>query len=194
MARKIVIIQVHPDPGGWHLCRGLADAYASGAEAAGHAVRRIEIASLNFPILRTQEDFESGHIPPGLDAAAADIAWADHLVIVFPLWLGTQPALLKAFLEQVARPGVAFEYVKDGFPRQLWKGKSARVVITMGMPALVYRWWFGAHGLRALERNILKFAGIKPVRESLFGGVGQASDIKRQEWLDTMRRYGGSGD
>ena len=39
----------------------------------------------------------------------------------------------------------------------------------MGMPVLAYRWWFGAHSLKSLERNILKFAGIRPVKESLFG-------------------------
>lgn len=116
------------------------------------------------------------------------------MVIVFPLWLGGMPALLKGFLEQVARPGHAFEYVNDGFPRQLWKGKSARVVITMGMPAFVYRWWFGAPGLRTLERNILKFAGIRPVRENLFGGVGKVLKAKADKWLATMRACGARGD
>ena len=33
--------------------------------------------------------------------------WAQHLVLMFPLWLGDMPALMKAFLEQVARPGLA---------------------------------------------------------------------------------------
>ena len=31
-----------------------------------------------------------------------------YLVLFFPLWLGDMPALLKGFLEQVARPGFAF--------------------------------------------------------------------------------------
>jgi len=76
----------------------------------------------------------------------------------------------------------------------LWKGKSARIIMTIGMPAFIYRWWFWAHGLRALERNIFRFVGVKPVRESLFGGVEQASDAKRQAWLDDMRRRGAAGD
>jgi putative NADPH-quinone reductase len=33
---------------------------------------------------------------------------------VFPSWLGTVPALAKAFLEQVMRTGVAFAYEKYG--------------------------------------------------------------------------------
>ena len=49
------------------------------------------------------------------------------------------PALLKAFLEQVMRPGVALENRKHGFPRGLLARRSARLVVTMGMPALIYR-------------------------------------------------------
>jgi putative NADPH-quinone reductase len=56
----IVIIQGHPDPAGGHLCHALADAYAQGAEQAGHTVIRIEVANLPFPWLRTAKDFEAG--------------------------------------------------------------------------------------------------------------------------------------
>jgi putative NADPH-quinone reductase len=72
-------------------------------------------------------------------------------------------ALLTAFIEQVMRPGIAFEYRKHGFPRAL------RLVITMGMPALIYRRYFRAHWVRGLERSVLKFAGMKPFRETLLG-------------------------
>ena len=88
------------------------------------------------------------------------------------------------------RPGVALEYRKHGFPRGLLAGRSARLVVTMGMPALIYRWYFQAHGVRGLERSVLRFAGVKPVRETLLGMVDAASDAKRQIWLNWMRDYG----
>lgn len=113
-----------------------------------------------------------------------------HLVIVYPLWLGTMPAILKAFLEQVARPGFAFAIDKRGRMTKGLKGKSARVVITMGMPVFVYRWYFGAHSLKSLERNILGLAGIRPVRESLYGMVEGVSEARRKSWLEAMRRAG----
>jgi putative NADPH-quinone reductase len=69
------------------------------------------------------------------------------------------------------------------------KGRTARIVVTMGMPALMYRWYFGAHSLKSLERSILGFCGIGPVRESLFGLVA-AGHAKHGKWLDTMRRLG----
>jgi putative NADPH-quinone reductase len=60
----------------------------------------------------------------------------------------------------------------------------------MSMPALIYRWYFGAHGVRGLERSILRFAGMAPVRETLLEMVDAARDAKRQGWLDRMRDYG----
>ncbi len=137
------------------------------------------MARLDFPILRTQEDFEHGHVPETLVEARDAIVSAQHLVIVFPLWHGTMPALLKAFLEQVMPPGVALEYRTHGFPRGLLAGRSVRLVVTMGMPALIYRWYFRAHGVRGLERSVLGFAGMAPVRETLLGMVDAASDAKR---------------
>ena len=70
------------------------------------------------------------------------------------------------------------------------KGKTARIIVTMGMPALVYRWYFGAHSLKSLERNILGFSGIGPIKESLFGMVEGVGDAKRQKWLTKMRSLG----
>lgn len=57
MPRRIAIIQGHPDTAGHHLLHAMADAYADAAVAAGHEVRRIDVAKLDFPLLRTQEDF-----------------------------------------------------------------------------------------------------------------------------------------
>ena len=61
----------------------------------------------------------------------------------------------------------------------------------MGMPGIVYRLWFMNHGLSVMRRGILNFVGIKPVRESLYGMVGQASDGRRRKWLAQVRQLGG---
>lgn len=193
ISRRIALLQGHPDPARGHYCHALADAYAEGAAAGGHELRRIEIAELDFPLLRSQALWTDETPPPGLADAQAAIGWADHLVIVFPLWLGTMPALLKGFLEQVMRPGFAF--VADGgrFPRKALAGKTARVVVTMGMPALWYRWFFRARGVRGLEQGILGFCGVKPVRESFIGLVEKTDSRSRGRWLEEMIRLGRRG-
>lgn len=51
----------------------------------------------------------------------------------------------------------------------------------------------GAHSLKSLEKNILRFAGIKPIKESLFGLVEGPSDARRARWLQEMESLGRRG-
>ena len=74
--------------------------------------------------------------------------------------------------------------------RKLLTGRSARLVVTMGMPALVYRFYFRAQSLKALERNILGFVGIAPVHETLIGMVANMKPRTAQRWLDKLRALG----
>ncbi|MGZ5132280.1 MAG: NAD(P)H-dependent oxidoreductase, partial [Caldimonas sp.] len=193
-ARRILIVQGHPDPAGGHFCHALAARYREGAAKAGHELRDVAVAQLDIPLLRRRREWASGPLPAGLGAAQQAIGWADHLAFFFPLWLGDMPALLKGFLEQVARPGFALGTTAEGgMGRKMLAGRSARVVVTMGMPALVYRWYFLAHSVRSLERNVLGFVGIAPVRRSLIGMVESADAAQHGKWLAAMQRLGERG-
>jgi putative NADPH-quinone reductase len=190
MPRAVCIIQGHPHGAGKHLCHSIADAYADGAKAARAEVRRIDLGSMVIPMLRDPADFLSA--PPDAIAAAQDaIRESRHIVVVYPLWLGTMPAVVKAFFEQVCRKGFAIEAnEKGGWPRQMLKGRSARVIVTMGMPAAAYKLIFGAHGVRGFESGILGMAGIKPIRETLVGAVDALNRNRTEALLARMRRLG----
>jgi putative NADPH-quinone reductase len=186
----IVIIDGHPDPSKERFCHALAAAYADGASAAGHQVRTLTIAELEVPFLRSQQEWMHGLLPAQLKVSQDALRWAEHLVIIYPLWLGDIPAYLKAFLEQVARPGFAFAAKGHALAPAQLKGKSARIVVTMGMPAFVYRWFFFKHSLTSLKRNILEFVGIRPVRETIIGAIETAD---RNKWLAEVRALGAAG-
>jgi putative NADPH-quinone reductase len=180
---RVVVIAGHPDPAP-HFGHALADAYEKAAREAGHEVKRIDVARLEVPFLRSQDEWRAIAPPPALREAQAAIAWAEHLVIVFPLWLGDMPALLKAFFEQVLRPGFA---IGDKF-RRLLKGRSARLVVTMGMPGFFYRLYYRGHSVKSLKRNVLEFCGISPVRTSLIGLV--EAPRSRDKWLAKVSALG----
>ncbi|MDC8446284.1 MAG: NAD(P)H-dependent oxidoreductase [Nitrosomonas sp.] len=194
MARRIAIIQGHPDTTARHFCHALAEAYLKGAQSSGFEARLIDVAVMDFTLLRSKADFESGTPAPSIIQAQNAIRCADHLAVFFPLWLGGMPALLKAFFEQTLRPGFAFEYGEAGqVIRKHLTEKSARVIVTMGMPAWVYRWFYCAHGVKALERNILAFCGINPVRTSLIGSIENLTEAQRLKWLSVAQQYGAKG-
>jgi putative NADPH-quinone reductase len=190
MDRTVCILQGHPHGGERHLCHAIADAYADGAKAGGARVRRVDLGEMDIPLFRNPAEFGK---PPADQIVAAQkaIKNSDHLVVIYPLWLGTMPAVVKAFFEQLCRNNFALEAdAKGGWPRQQLKGKSARVIVTMGMPAAAYQLMFGAHGVRGFESSILGMSGIKPIRETLIGGVGTLSRNKAEALLARMRRLG----
>lgn len=189
---RLAVIDGHPDPDPGRFVHALARSYADGAISAGHELRTITVAELDFPILRDRRSWDEEPPPPAIAHAQETISWADHLFIVYPLWLGDMPAMLKAFFEQVMRPGFAFDPAQGRFPRKKLKGRTACVAVTMGMPALFYRAYYGAHSVRSLERNILRFVGIRPTDRMLIGNVETDAE-SRNCWLQEAHDLGAAG-
>ena len=190
--KSIVIIDGHPDESPQRYVHALSAAYADGARGGGHSVITIDVAKLGFPFLRNADDFEKGAPPDAIRAAQDAIRAADHVVILYPLWLGSMPGLLKAFFEQLLRPRFTFHTATRGLPKKRLAGKSAHIIVTMGMPGLFYRWYYRAHSLKSLERNILNFVGIKPVRATVIGMVGDKNAPRRKAWLKKVAAFGRS--
>lgn len=184
---RIALIQGHPDPAGGHFCHALADAYERSAREAGHEVKIVDVARLGLPLVRNAAEWQNGAAPAEVQET---LAWARHWVIVYPLWLGDMPAVLKAFFEQALRPGFAIGEAAAGrMPKKLLKGRSARVIVTMGMPAFFYKLYYRAHSLKSLKRNILEFCGVAPVRSTLIGTVEGAASA-REDWLQKVSVLG----
>ncbi len=193
--KGIAIIQGHPDDRGGHFAHALAEAYAAGALESGHEVRTINVAKLEFPLIRRRADLERAAPPDAIRAAQAALLGADHIVLVHPIWNGGVPALLRGFLEQTFRPAFMFPQARPGErlgfvsalrQRRALAGKSGRIIATMQMPAFVYRWYFHPHP----ERNTFRLAGIRPVTESLIGLVESPNQENRTRWLDKIHELG----
>ena len=76
---------------------------------------------------------------------------------------------------------------------KIFKGKSARIIMTIGIPGWFYRWYYGAHALKLLKRNILHFCGVAPVRASIHGMIEGVSNDKRKEWPREIEALGHAG-
>jgi len=186
---KIAVIVGHPQRDSY--CEALGGAYARRAQEGGHDARLFVLGKMNFdPILR-----EGYRRPQPLEAdlsIARDAFLAcDHVVFVFPLWCGDMPAIMKGFIERLIQPDLlAINESGPGADWKVFKGKSARVIMTMGMPGWFYRFYYGAHALKLLRRNILHMTGIRPVRSTIYGMIASVSDDTRKEWLREVEALG----
>ena len=187
--RKIMIVVGHPQTNTF--CEALGNAYKEAAAAAGHQAQLFPLATLTFdPILRNGYRMVQP-LEPDLQKAYEALAACDHLVLIFPLWCGDMPALLKGFIERILQPDlIARADTENAMNWSIFSNKTARIVMTMGMPVSIYRWWYRGHALKLLTRNILNFIGIKPVTHTLFGMLGTSKPETRNRWVDQIRDLG----
>jgi 1,4-dihydroxy-2-naphthoate octaprenyltransferase len=188
-ALKVLIILGHPRQES--LCAALAEAYREGAECAGARVEQLKVGELAFEPDVTVPDIRYQPLEDDIRRAQQRVAWADHLVFVYPTWWGTMPARLKGFLDRVLTPGFAFKRGLGGHGFvPLLKGKSAELLTTMDTPTWVYRWLFKAPGNNAMRHATLGFCGIELVASETFGPVERSSGQERAAWIEAARARG----
>ncbi|MDH0289506.1 NAD(P)H-dependent oxidoreductase [Pseudomonas sp. GD04087] len=180
--KRILLILGHPS--GDSFCAALAERYREAASGAGHEVRLLCLGELAFdPLLRHGYNGAQALEPDLLQAQQA-IAWADHLALVFPVWWGGVPALLKGFLDRVLLPGFAFRYRKGSpFPEKLLKGRTAHLLVTMDTPPWYFRWLQRMPALQQMRRATLEFCGIRPTHTLMLGPLLHSPPQRRESWL-----------
>ena len=185
---RCLLILAHPRRDS--LCGALFDAYAGGARQAGVECRKLILSEMRFdPDVHTVSP-ELQPLEPDLVRAQHDIAWAEHLVFIYPTWWGTFPALLKGFLDRVMTPGFAFHHVTHDKWEKLLAGRTADLITTMDTPPLIYRFVYRAPGRQALARATLGYCGLRTARIDTFGPVVASDATQRNRWLDRARTSG----
>jgi putative NADPH-quinone reductase len=186
---KIMIVVGHPQNNTF--CEALGNAYRKGAQSAGHDAQLFVLSQLKFDPILHEGYHREQPLEPELRGAYVALAECDHLVLIFPLWCGDMPALLKGFIERILQPDLlARQSTESAMNWHIFTNKTARIVMTLGMPVSIYRFWYGGHALKLLTRNILHFIGIKPVRHTLFGMVATATPAKRDGWVRQVEDLG----
>ena len=186
---NVLIVLGHPRK--QSLCGALAEAYHRGVVEAGLPVRLVALADLKFEPNVTLPSIRDMVIEDDLREVMDSMAWADHLVFVYPGWWGSMPALMKAFLDRTLLPGVAFTRRADGGPMvKLWKGKTAQCLTTLDTPLPVYLKAHQAPGDNLMRNSALGFCGVEPVHFRHFTPAREASDTQRQAWLEEARQLG----
>lgn len=165
----------------------IAARYQTEAQSAGHSVQTIELAHLSFDPILHQGYKGSQALEPGLQQAQSQIKWANEIVLVFPIWWGGMPALLKGFLDRTLLPGFAFKYEPTGKGLEaLLKGRTARVIMTMDTPRWIDRWIYGSPVIRQLRMPILRFCGIKLTHTLYLAPIIKSTASQREAWLDKV--------
>ena len=191
--KNILLIQGHPDPESFNFA--LYAAYKKGTEANKDLkIEEIIVRDLDF-----NPNLEFGYrkrteLEPDLLESIEKIKRADHIVLFFPVWWGSMPAILKGFFDRTFLPTIAFKK-RDGsvWWDKYFTGKSARVVTTMDQPTWFYRWINGRPTYHALKKLTFQFVGISKVRMTTIGPLRLSKVEWREKKLAKMERLGRKG-
>lgn len=176
----------NPDKDGT-LSSEIADVYEQEARAAGHEVRRANLGDLEFdPILHKGYKVIQ-ELEPDLMQVQEDMRWADHFVLIYPLWWAGMPALLKGMWDRMFIPGFAFRFWKNGLGwDRLLKGKTARVIILSKNWPILERVLFGDFK-NEVGKALLGFAGYK-VRITEFGDSETPSESRKKKLIANISK------
>lgn len=191
-ARKIFLLVGHSCLDGF--TGELANTYEHAARAGGHEVKRLNLGELQFDPILHKGYSEIQPLEPDLVAVQENIRWADHVVILYPNWWISMPAILKGMFDRMWLPGFAFSFDKKTHDVvELLKGKTARVIVVDGAHSpFMTRLKYGDY-TNEISRGILGFSGMS-VRVTTIGPCEHSDTKKRDEWIAEVRELGSRGE
>jgi NAD(P)H dehydrogenase (quinone) len=117
---KHAVIACHPDEKSFTL--SVAARYAETVRKHGHEVVIRDLYRMRFnPVLRSRE--RRGHPAKDVGIEWAALGKVDVYVLVYPIWFGTPPAMLKGYIDRVFGAGRSRGQGGEGGPGELLAGK-----------------------------------------------------------------------
>ena len=206
---KVLVVHAHPEPGSFN-ARLLRTAVATLTEE-GHEVQVSDLYAMQWDPVATGADFTTRRFPDQLqydreqkhavahqlfrDDIATEIdkvLWCDQLILQFPLWWYSVPAILKGWIDKVFVNGLMYGSL-GRFDRGGMAGRRALVSTTTGaFPAMV-----GPRGtlghldaiLWHLEYGTLAYAGFEVLERHVVNAVRYVDDAARDEAVADYAAY-----
>ncbi len=172
-------------------CSAIANSYFSGAKDSDYDVKLLSLAKLDFNVTIGDKYSDNDRkLESCLIESQNMIKWADHLVIVYPMWASSMPALLKGFFDNIMRPGFSYSISESGKFKGLLGNKSARIITTMAMSKIIYHLFFRSMSFKLIKRGILGACGVRPIKGTFFYNVDYVDDSCRKKWLAEVKELG----
>lgn len=154
---KCLVVIAHPITDS--LCHTMAQSAIAALKAEGHEVVIEDLYLSGFSPALTDSERRSYYSPTFSSAAPQDqidrLLSAEALVLVFPTWWFSFPAILKGWFDRIWAPGIAYDHATDLGPikPRLHNLQRALAVTSLGSP-----WWVDRLILRQPVRRVLKTA------------------------------------
>ena len=198
IAMKTLIIFNHPYEGSF--CSAIRDAVKSGLRKGRHSCKVINLDKDRFDPVMREKDLKAFKLRGEEDLTLIDgvdpivlrykkkLEWAERIVMIFPIWWMTVPAMTKGFIDKVIFPGIAYKMEGNRLKSTLSNLKQVVIISTMNTPADIYRNEFGNSLEGSLIKGTFNQIGIHDIQWINLNMVRQSGDEKRWLWLDEIEK------
>jgi putative NADPH-quinone reductase len=188
---KVLVVSAHPVPDSF-LAAARTRALA-GLHSAGHEVRHLDLYERDFDprlsLERWRGHLDPPHSKPDIAEDVAALREATALVLIYPAWYSTQPAMLKGWFDRVLTSGVAFSLSpgQQGISSELRHLRRLAVVTTHGASKWVNSVQ-GEPGKRTLRGLRVMAHPLCRTRWVAFYGTDHSDAERRSRWLGRVER------
>ena len=110
----------------------------------------------------------------------------DELILIFPVWWMSMPAILKGFFDKVMVKGFAYESAKNGIKGLLTNIKTAKMITTAEAPKILLS--ITGFGITMKKAN-LGGVGIKKTEWIHYSLKSKGKDEDRKEFLEKVGKF-----
>lgn len=207
--KKILLVSAHPEPRS--LNAGLTAFAADHLRAAGHEVRVSDLYAMKWKAVLDADDFPdhpgdrrldvmnaseratlAGRLAPDIAAEQEKVLWSDAVILQFPMWWFSTPAILKGWIERVFTSGFGYgPALPPPYSENPLGGRRALVSVTAGARASSFS-DRGIHGqladvLHPLQHGLFWFTGMAPLEPFVMYG---ANEVSEEEFAAAKLAYG----
>jgi NAD(P)H dehydrogenase (quinone) len=204
---KVLIVYAHPEPKSFN--GAMKDLAVKTLTKRGHTVEVSDLYAMKFNPAGGKGDFtelsdpaffkfgieqveacRKGTFAPDVAAEMEKVLRADFVILQFPLWWFSLPAILKGWVDRVFASGFAYGAGK-WYDRGPLRGRKAMLAVTTGGPRNFYA-PSGINGdinqlLFPIEHGILYFSGMQVLPAFIAWSVARESGAERARCLEEYR-------
>ncbi|CAI0720834.1 NAD(P)H-dependent oxidoreductase [Serratia liquefaciens] len=210
---NVLIVYAHPEP--QSLNGSLRDFSVQRLEAAGHAVQVSDLYAMQWkatldandstaqsgdrfnPSLDSQQAFAQGLQSKDIELEQEKLLWADTVILQFPLWWFSMPAILKGWVERVYAYGFAYGVGEhsdvrwgDRYGEGTLSGKRAMLIVTTGGWESHYA-QRGINGpiddiLFPIQHGILHYPGFEVLPPFVLYRTGRVDEVRFAEACNAL--------
>ncbi len=183
-----LLVYAHPNPLSFNAA--LAKVVQEEISKLGGPIKVKDLYAMNFNPVLSEKDFQgyhTGQVGEDVKQEQSDVAWADLVILLGPVWWHSVPAIMKGYIDRVFSIGFAYKYTAQG-PEGLLKGKKGLLITTSGSDQKAAE----RTGMLTTLQNSLAgatfgFTGFQEHKHHNFFAVPTVSDETRKQMLTEMR-------